>query len=318
MEDERRKEKQKVIKDLRARLNWFLYEAKDEEYNEEEIRALIELIKVMDPVKIDEDYFETEKALERFWKTYDLRNEIYEEFEKLQAGKVSLADYPDDEEDSITNSAVEPEKKNVSKKICRFTSHKGIARLVSAAALVVAVFLGGTVGVYAEKEGFFHWTKKDEKKSAAVISSELSGADTKIAKYDSFEALPEEYQEVIWKPSALPENMKVSTIEVLIYRVMTDIESTYIDTQTDEFVRVSQEIFMGDVTMHDTQYDSFEYVLSENYDSVEVRYLRVENESETECMAIFCLGNQQYAIKSNLKLDVVRSILSESIKDLVS
>lgn len=363
--DTKMNNKEQMIKELRARLNWFLYEADVDEFNEEEVLALINLINVTDPAKVDEDYYKPEKALERFWKSYELRNEIYEEFEKLKAGEVSVADYPDDEEltaeiaaaeaaaaeraaaervaagcdvlaaqavggsaegdalaASADNGVLAAETKteemvDKSGKIRKFASHKGFTKMVTAAALVVAVFLGGTVGVYAEKEGFFHWTKKDDEGTTAVISAELSDVGTGMASYDSFETMPEKYQEVVWKPSAMPEELVIEKIEILSYRVMTDIESSYIDKETNKFVRISQKIFNGELATYDSAFDSFEHVLTESYDFVNVQYLKTDNDGVTEYVVDFCVGNEQYTIKSNLDMEEVRMLVSISIKDII-
>lgn len=340
--DTKMNNKEQMIKELRARLNWFLYEADVDEFNEEEVLALINLIKVTDPVKIDEDYFKPEKALERFWKTYDLRNEIYEEFEKLKAGEVSVADYPDDEDLTAEIAAAEKaaaeraavervaavdnvvlaaetkteEKADKSGKIRKFASRKGFTKMVTAAALVVAVFFGGTVGVYAEKEGFFHWMKKDEG-SAAIISSELAETETGITRYNSWETVPNKYQEIIWKPSAMSEEYYISKIEVFTYRMMTDIECTYLGEE-DKFIVISQKIFNGEVTTYDAVYDSYEHILTENYGITKVQYLKTANDDETEYIVDFCAGNQQYTVKSNLVIEEVRSLVKDSIQDVVN
>lgn len=345
MENVMGKDKMKVIKELRARLNWLVYEASDDEFNEEEVKALMDLIRIMDPAENDESYFTAEKSLERFWKSFEQRDKIYEEFEKLKAGKVSLADYPDDEcpdesdEEAVraliaevngecdelnktessfndcSGSRDELKKTEKEKNFKGFSSRKGFTKLATAAALVVAVFLGGTMGAYAEKEGFFHWTKKDDKGSTVIVSSNLTNSATGIVKYDSFERLPEKYQEIIWKPSALPNYFDIEKIEIFTYRVLTDIESTYTNENTDEFIRISQKIFEGDLTTHDTLFDSYEYVAAEIYDVIEVQYLRSDNEGVTEYVATFCVDNQECTIKSNLSYDVLKEMIIDSIKD---
>lgn len=69
------KDRQELVKSLKDRLKWFTFEAGDEEFDSEEVTAIVNLLNVLDPME-DSEYFSAEKALERFWKYYEQREYV--------------------------------------------------------------------------------------------------------------------------------------------------------------------------------------------------------------------------------------------------
>lgn len=65
--------KKEKLEEYRKKLNWYVFEATDEEYDEEEVIALINKIRILDPIEIGEDYFTPDKSLKRFWKYLEQR-----------------------------------------------------------------------------------------------------------------------------------------------------------------------------------------------------------------------------------------------------
>ena len=156
----------------RKRLNWYLNEATTEEYDEAEVQAIMDLLPVLDPEGYKEEYYTPEKSLERFWQTYEIRKRIQDEFERLEAGEVSLADYEDEE----------PDAKKAVKKL-----PKHFSKFVTAAALVLAMFLGGTIGIYADRDGLFRKVDTGADKNTLVTSSTNTGIE--LEGYKSFEKI---------------------------------------------------------------------------------------------------------------------------------
>lgn len=66
--------KDELVKCLEVRLRWQSLEAAEEEFDLDEVMAVVNLLKVLDPIK-EPEFFNAEKALERFWKYYRQRVE---------------------------------------------------------------------------------------------------------------------------------------------------------------------------------------------------------------------------------------------------
>lgn len=67
------KDKQ-LIKELKDRLQWYTFEATEEEFDVKEVEAIVNLLKVLEPIE-EPEYFNADKGLERFWKFYQDRQE---------------------------------------------------------------------------------------------------------------------------------------------------------------------------------------------------------------------------------------------------
>lgn len=98
MEKRKLEETKSLASIWREKLDWYLQEATDEEYDEEEVRAIRSVLKMIEGEELDESYYNAEKGLERFKSTLKVRMRIADEMRRLQAGEVSLTDYLDDEE----------------------------------------------------------------------------------------------------------------------------------------------------------------------------------------------------------------------------
>lgn len=72
--DEHKKEQDILVKQLRERLDWYTFRAGTDEFNVEEVIAILELLKVLQP--LENDYYNSEKGLERFWKYYERREAL--------------------------------------------------------------------------------------------------------------------------------------------------------------------------------------------------------------------------------------------------
>jgi|GEM_PF-146426 len=75
--------KDKLVECLEGRLRWLTYGAADEEFDMEEVEAIVSLLMVLEPIQ-EPEYFNAEKALERFWKYYDQRKWEEEYLDKIR------------------------------------------------------------------------------------------------------------------------------------------------------------------------------------------------------------------------------------------
>lgn len=283
----------------RKRLNWYLNEATTEEYDEAEVQAIMDLLPVLDPEGYKEEYYTPEKSLERFWQTYEIRKRIQDEFERLEAGEVSLADYEDEE----------PNAKKAAKKL-----PKHFSKFVTAAALVLAMFIGGTIGIYADRDGLFRKLDSGEDRNAIISSVESIGAGSDGHNvYEKIEDVPIKYLSCLWTPSGVPSNLGVYLVEMTENEVAIKIKCKFSDKDENKFINTTKKTFKDKVVATDQLYDGFEFCRKEQYDSIEVDYLIKENDDYTEYVAIFESGNSVYSLSSNYDFDMIVNMIKESI-----
>ena len=283
----------------RKRLNWYLNEASAEEYDEAEVQAIMDLIPVLDPEGYKEEYYTPEKGLERFWQTYEIRQRIQDEFERLQAGEVSLADYPDEGLDE--------------KKVTKYRP-KYFTRLVTAAALVVAMFLGGTIGIYADRDGLFRKLNSGEDRNAIISSTTVADKGKEHYKtFESAEEVPIKYLSCLWTPSDIPDNLKLYQVELTEKELAIKVKCKFIDKTKELFIYTTKLSYKENVVVTDQLYDGFKFLCNELYDFTEVEYLVKENDDYTEYIAFFEYGNSMYSLSSNCNFDTIVNIIKQSI-----
>lgn len=327
-------DKEMIIAKLHERLNWFQNEASEQEYCEEEVQAIRNLLDVMESEQLDETYYNPEKAFERFRQTMDIRMRIQDEMRRFQAGEVSLADYPEEadasyaDEKTIKTSIIEKclssdsERNEASKeepissksiKKFIFSRRSGMYKGIMAAALVVALLVGGTVGAYAEKKGFFQWVKKDKDRIAIITSPEMmedSFGNSK--KYITLNDVPEKYHKYIWKPENVPDGLKFDHYEVIKLERLDEISILY--KNNDMRMKVSSKVFASDVEYHTQKYDEYEYLYSQKYNNIDFEFFKKVSEDETEYVISFWLENVQRIIQGNLSLNEME-ILAKQYSD---
>lgn len=339
------------------RLNWYLNEATTEEYDEEEVQAIMDLLKVLDPEGSEEDYYTPEKGFERFRQTLEIRMRIQDEFERLQAGEVSLADYPDDEcpiEEGAEDACVDAARTDVvcsnadtakpveaaqpakiaeteeaaevakpvrplgaevrDKKDVKKHRPKHFAKFVTAAALVVALCLGGTIGIYADRDGLFRKLNGGEDRNALVTSTAGIGSGSEGYKaFERLEDVPVKYLSCLWTPSDVPNNLEIYQVELTEDEITIKIKCKFIDEKEKQFIYTTKMSFKENVVVTDQLYDGFDFCCKEQYDSVEVEYLVKENKDYTEYIALFKYENSVYALSSNCEFDTIVNIIKKSI-----
>ncbi len=299
MDKQSAKENKQQATYWRKRLNWYLNEASTEEYDEEEVQAIMDLLPVLDPEGYEEEYYTPEKGLERFWQTYEIRERIQAEFERLQAGEVSLADYPDEGLDE--------------KKVTKYRP-KHFSKFVTAAALVVAMFLGGTIGIYADRGGVFRKVDTGIDKNTIVSSVDSIGAGSEGYKiYEKIEDVPIKYLSCLWTPLELPDNLNICQIEFAENKYVIKAKCKYLNKKEEQFIYSTKTNFKENVVAADQLYDGFELFRKEQYSSVEVEYLIKENNDYTEYVALFEYGNCVYSLSSNCDFETIVSIIKKSI-----
>lgn len=334
-------DKKKMIEELRGRLNWFVNEASEEEYNDEEVKAIRKLLDVMEPEELDESYYNAEKALERFKATLEIRMRIQDEMRRFQAGEVSLADYPDDDEigdddteddrtsgdnfgcgglggdvvgkvDETLDDRKAAEEKATNAKTRSFFRSSGMYRGVIAAALVLALFVGGTVGAYAQKNGFFQWVKRD--KDGMSVMTSPDGMDNNVEGnnyYYSLSEVPEEYRQYIWEPEQIPQGMEFVYYGTMKYKDWDRVLCYYYDDEQNARLEFISRIFAQGIEYHSQQFDSYDFLYSKEYKATTLEFYEKDSEDEKEYAVSFLHDNVQYIVQGEMAIEKIEELADE-------
>ncbi len=306
-------EKEQMILDLRRRLDWYANEAAPEEYNEAEVAAIQELLGILCPEMAEKE--KTEKSLSGFWKTYGIRKSVRLEKYKLRSGEVSLADYPEDAE-----SEENGENAGTKKKTYRFFRRTGMYKGVVAAALVVALFIGGTAGAYAQKSGVFYWLKKDKSGTEMLVAPENMNDSMNFGvnmRYNTVEEIPEEYRGYTWKPEVIPEGLEFAHYEVVKSKQWDRLLCLYRNVREEVRLEILSKIFKQDAEYYLQRNDLYKFLCSKEYNGVTLEFFKKVSEGESEYMACFYYNHVQYIVQGNLDLTEIEKLAYEYCNDVV-
>ncbi len=341
-------DKTKMIEDLQERLNWFVNEASEDEYNEEEVKAIKNLLEVMAPQEshdLDESYYNPEMAFERFKATLDIRMRIQDEMRRFLAGEVTLADYPDDDDEMLDDDAEDDstgsdcgslsrgnigtddetlvgkdsaKEKTVKVKTRPFLRSRGMYRGVMAAALVLALLVGGTVGAYAQKNGFFQWVKRDKDGMSVMTSPEGMNDSTESSKrYTSLDEVPEEYRKYIWEPEQVPQGMEFVHYDIDKTKDWDRVLCYYYDDKQNARLEFVSRVFVEGIEYYSQHFDSYDFMYSKEYSGIVLEYFKQDGEGDTEYAVSFLYDKIQYIVRGCLPLEEIEKLASEYCKDMM-
>lgn len=278
-----------MIKALESRLRWFMNEADEDEFDGEEVTAIVDLLQVMDPIERKEgDFFTADKARERFWTFYAFR-EIPEEDELPY-----------------------PLSMRIEMRLRHFFRSSAFAKGSLAATLILAMFLSGTAGAYAQKNGFFQWVKRDDVRSVGVTSPDQVTSDLdSCCTYRTLEAVPLKYTHYLWIPRTLPHGFKL--IDISIFNNTNHVFSQCKYVAGEEFIGTIKKKYKQAIKQSDIFFDGFEKLESENVKGIEINYYEKINDDYTEYIVYFCIDDSIYLISTNIDIQQVKDIVSSEI-----
>ena len=187
----KKQDNESLIQELTKRLDWYIMEASDEEFDADEVQTLM---KLLDNLKTEEDNIEdelpVEEALDDFWKHCEER----EEEERLLLG---TEEEKDKSEPVAEKEEDKPREGKLHKMLWYFHRRRFVVVTV---ALLVVMILGGSwqVVANAEKHGdFFWWMDKNEEGTTMITAPEgaekVDSNNCTIEIYDSVEKIPDSY-----------------------------------------------------------------------------------------------------------------------------
>ena len=279
----------KIIKALRERLRWYMYEAGQDEFDNEEVNAIIDLLQVIDPIERREgDFYTASKALDRFWTFFAFRER------------------PDEEESPY------PLTMRIQMKLRHIIRSTAFANVTFIIALVVAMFLGGTAVTFAQKEGFFHWMQKDTDTNISIASPQTVDTEDTVNSYMSFEQVPLNYIRFIWAPTSMDVLQDFSLCSINIYDNKAYILSECLFKKDEAFIKFSRKEYNGDITGKNLTFDMFELLDSEEINGTIVDTYRKVNDDYTEYIACFYIKSSIYTVNSNVEIEDIKKIIASS------
>lgn len=316
MSKEHTAEEWRTIQYLRKKLDWYVHEASDMEYNEAEVHTMLELVKLMDPPDFAKDEFTSEKAAERFWNTLELRRQIHEEMERMKKQGLKIVEYPRKEDANMENTSMGDTEETVSEKVSqKLFAHKKISGTVIAAALVIVMSLSVTAGVYAERMGYFYKITDNGKVIDVVTTVGQVKMEPIYNKYSGFEEVPIQYTRYIWIPE-VPDGMELKYIEIFDDVDVITADTRYQDTDSEEYILFRKKEFSSANTYNSQSIEEYEELERKQVGGTEIRYMIKENDDYSEYAITFYYQNEFYLIISNLDYLLVKNIADNYIENL--
>lgn len=308
----KKQDNESLIQELTKRLDWYLTEASEEEFDAEEVQTLM---KLLDSLKTDQDddindEFPVEEALSDFWKYCEER----EEDERILA-----AAEEEERKGQIFEKRTKQEKEVKAHKILRFF-HRHKVGTVAAAAVLIVILLGSSWQVVANAEkhgGFFWWMDKNEEGTTMITSPD--GLDerngNKVAEYYyKINDVPEEYRKYAEIPLEIPEirEYKLKEIKIVVRETASALHvflqgenniivHFQIVIYPDEILRIREGYpgydFIGEFENNGIKYEVFEkdekdgkqnYIVYFYYDNVKYAMTGIEDENLMKEIAKEC------------------------------
>ena len=227
---------EKLIEELYKKLNWFTFQASEEQFDADQVRTILQLLDTLDPLA-DEMTIQTagdkeetvsasdvDAAFERFKNRYNITDEDLAKKDRRAdaVGKDSkILPFPTEfaEEISIdAEEAKEKVKKSSAQRRHFWTTASGKVALAFIIVFAAVAFFG--IGTSAVKQKPFFEVVRDGVNSMKItvtgnaVESEVGGfefVENDIRYYETWNLLNEEYKDII-EPQYIPENMNLDYI----------------------------------------------------------------------------------------------------------
>lgn len=297
---------EKLIQELYEKLWWYTHEASEEEFNEKEVDAIVQLLDVLEPIKEDH-VFEpgAEAAFGRFKERFGLE----EEFAEVEADMVEAAGTGD--EGSEAEAATEIELENVEnevssssvRKIRRKPDWKKIGIRVGigiAACLVLMVSL--ELGTYAlRKQSFFEVIRLGDRKTEYIATGNVEEVEIEGETYSEWDALEKDIGNETLEPTFIPDHMN------LIYLALNK--------------EINKQIVRAEYNSDSEYLYIYIYLFEDDYEKrmskIEAKWEQkecIENGSvysyEEDWLVDLIKGEKKYTIYTNLSLEVLKNIIN--------
>lgn len=343
-------EREQMVLELKERLEWLEQNASEKDDYASEAEAIRQFLKRLESprLNLDEEYFSPQKAMKRFWDTYETRMEIDHERQKILTGELLSENVPETagaemegigseirkvkagklgaekpDTDRLVMEKPDAERKEISENAEKgffwyLARHKRFAVAAVALMVVVVLAVGGTVGAYAQSQmGIFSVFKKDEEGLAAVVNPE---GDLDVSKdfeggqkYVSFEELPEKYREKLMLPVNFNNEYSPEYI-IVTENVSSTLFKVCYNNGFDEKFFCYQQYFKEKDAYFFQTYDGYILEKEEMVGKTKVSYYQREERKESKYIASFYVDDMLFIVACNINLEKIEDFVETILK----
>lgn len=290
----KKQDNESLIQEPTKRLDWYIMEASDEEFDADEVQTLM---KLLDNLKTEEDNIEdelpVEEALDDFWKHCEER----EEEERLLLG---TEEEKDKSEPVAEKEEDKPREGKLHKVLWYF--HRRRFAVVAAVVLVVMV-LGGSWQVVANAEkhgGFFWWMDKNEEGTTMITAPEgvdINSDNYVIGEYYNIKEIPENYSEYV------EEIVEMEGNSTYLFNFAKIIKNKYNDTvyvymnNVDDTLRFEIRIYPQEIQRVRETYPG--YTFEKEFEDGGINFdvfSKEESSGEYTYIMYFYYGKEKYIV----------------------
>ena len=292
-----KQDNESLIQELEQRLEWYMMEASDEEFNADEVQALmkwLDSLKGDEAEKIEEE-LPAEEALKDFWNYYAER----------------------EEEERLLNKDTKTTKEDTVKehKIRKYLRrHKMIA---AAAAVLIVALLGGSWQVVANAEkhgGFFWWMDKSEEGTTMITSPDEDLDRNNItSSYYAIEDVPEKYRKYAEIPLGLStlQEYELNVIKIMQRATAVDLY-VFMQDEAEDIVEFEIRIYPQNVLRIRESYIGYDFEEELEKDGVTYEvFEKKELDGRQKYIVYFYFENVKYAIVGIEDRNFIKNVIME-------
>lgn len=271
-----------IVDKLKGRLEWYTYDATDQEYDDKEVETIVKMLEIADHTQ-EEDSFRPEEGLKRL-----------------------KAKYP-----FITRQYLSQSTRKKDYRRLKFIAAATIAG-------IVIMFMGMNIGTYATTSmGFFEFISHGADEVGFLFTGEpdeLEFTQEKENNYGSLEELRLEYPAILL-PKTAPEDMELEYIRSSDFFDYDMLGIRYMRYGYDREIHLTYYI---DV-YNKAGWQSFEHTTiniplgTDTINGLQVYFYTDGGERDEEIMAYFFDGNAMYRVFGNVTKEDIMNFI-ESLK----
>ena len=331
-------DKESLVRGLREKLDWYTFDASEEEYDEKAVESILYLLDRMEPLK-EEEVPKLQKSWKQFQKLVKERGEVDLPVEICEGGLDLEEPFQNTEmPEGDTELSAEPGisvdmaalRKNARKSKNGLEGpannkwrggERGALRYkyIAVAALLmlgVTVIGNGRAGASPDT-GFFHWLRHDSTGIQMMTSPESLDGETDVQgvhMYSDGTKVPQWAQDwlKIDEKFEPPVSYEWERFETERTRNFQKVASYYVEKITKSELILGVIMYNSDITFNTEGLVDYDFIESYKVDTKEMNvYSRKENTGE-ECFVIYFYDrNCQYFVQGHNNLDEIKGVMEK-------
>lgn len=283
---------EQFLEDAKAKLRWYTSEATEDEFDEDAVVGLVNIIAALDKTYSGEEQDE-EKLKEQF-------NAYCNLYRREEERRRSLKSY----------------------KGMKTFGKKGIAIAVAAACILLLIITGSTRDMVnaGEDGGFFNWLKKDKEGILAVTSPEkveVRVDGNSKNEYSSMEEVPEEYQQylVMKEDISLLNDFEFQYVECVEMGFIHEIREIFFLDEEKKEIQIGIIVYEDETMIARDKFVDYEFLYTNEIEGKEQDiYKKVEKNGDIKYLVSFYKDNKKYFVSGNETVEVLEAISEEYMK----